>query len=237
MNPIGKDLMVAGSKFKIVGVLEKGKSSFLGDSQEDSGVFIPFQTLRKMSPRDDWILLIIRAHSGQLERAMEQVEQAIRMERKLKADDENDFSLSTADSIVRQFDAITAGAGMITIAISAVGLLVGGIGVMNIMLVSVKERTREIGVRKAIGARSRDITVQFLIEAMTLTGMGGIIGILLSFSIGLLITLLVPDLPAITPLWAVVTAFSLSVSIGLVFGVWPAMKAASLDPIECLHYE
>jgi len=237
MNPIGKDLTVAGKRFRVVGVLAKGKSTFLGESQEDKNVFIPFQTLQKMSPRDDWVFLIIRAKAGMLDKALDQVEQVLRSVRKLKADDENDFSLSTADSIVKQFDAIIAGAGIITIAVSGVGLLVGGIGVMNILLVSVKERTHEIGLRKAIGARNKDIAAQFLIEAMTLTGLGGLIGILLSVSLGLLISLLLPDLPAITPLWAVVGAFSLSVLIGLIFGVWPATRAAKLDPIECLRYE
>jgi len=161
----------------------------------------------------------------------------LRTERKLKAADENDFSFSTADSIVRQFDALVMGVGLFAIAISAVGLLVGGVGVMNIMLMSVKERTREIGVRKAIGARRRDVSVQFLIEAMTLTGVGGMIGIGFSISVGLLLSILIPSLPAVIPLWAVAWAFSVSVAIGLIFGVWPATKAAKLDPIECLRYE
>ncbi|MBN2431868.1 MAG: ABC transporter permease [Acidobacteria bacterium] len=237
MNPLGKEITVAGKRFTVVGVLAKSRSTFLGNSGEDQAIYIPYQTLLKMSPREDWLMIVVRAKSGMLEQALDQVEQTLRMERKLKADDENDFSMSTAESIVRQFDQITAGAGMITIAISAVGLLVGGIGVMNIMLVSVKERTREIGVRKAIGARRRDITAQFLIEAMTLTGMGGVIGIALSLLIGLLITLLLPDMPATAPLWAIIGAFTISVMVGLLFGVWPATRAAKLDPIDCLHYE
>jgi putative ABC transport system permease protein len=138
---------------------------------------------------------------------------------------------------VKQFDSITAMVGLIAIAISSLGLLVGGIGVMNIMLVSVTERTQEIGVRKALGARRRDITNQFLFEAMTLTFIGGMIGVISAIGISKLIMLLVPSLPASVPTWAVVSGLSVSIFVGLVFGVWPARKAARLDPIECLRYE
>jgi putative ABC transport system permease protein len=128
-------------------------------------------------------------------------------------------------------------AGLIAIAMSSVGLLVGGIGVMNIMLVSVKERTPEIGVRKAMGARGRDITTQFLCEAMTLTFLGGLVGVLLAVGLSQLIMFLVPSLPASVPIWAVVAGLFVSVAVGLLFGVWPAQKAARLDPVECLRYE
>jgi putative ABC transport system permease protein len=127
--------------------------------------------------------------------------------------------------------------GIIAIAISSVGLMVGGIGVMNIMLVSVTERTAEIGVRKALGARRRDITNQFLFEAMTLTFLGGVIGVLAAVGISKLIGLIIPSLPSSIPLWAVISGLTVSVAIGLIFGVWPARKASRLDPIECLRYE
>ena len=139
--------------------------------------------------------------------------------------------------MIEQFDSITATIGLVAIAISGVGLLVGGIGVMNIMLVSVTERTREIGVRKAIGAKRRDITFQFLFEATTLTTSGGLLGIVLAVVCSYILIWLIPSLPASIPLWAVSTGFFVSMTVGLVFGVWPAVKASRLDPIESLRYE
>ncbi|MBP7864333.1 MAG: ABC transporter permease [Acidobacteria bacterium] len=236
-TPVGKEVLIAGKAFIVVGVAAKQKTTFFGENEEDNMIYFPFKTLQRVSPQDDWVMLVIKAKEGMLQKALDQSEQVLRSERKLKAADENDFSMSTSESIISQFDNITAGVGLVTIAISAVGLMVGGIGVMNILLVSVKERTREIGVRKAIGARRKDITIQFLIEAMTLTGMGGLAGILAATTLGMLISALFPAIPAVIPLWAVTTALVLSVLIGLAFGVWPATRAARLDPIECLHYE
>jgi putative ABC transport system permease protein len=165
------------------------------------------------------------------------VEQILRQRRALRYDEPNNFDLQTANRIIEQFDSITMVFGLFAIAISSVGLLVGGIGVMNIMLVTVTERTREIGVRKAIGARKRDIVRQFLFEAMTLTFLGGFLGVLIAICISFLIRLLVPGLPAAIPAWAVIAGLTVSTGIGLIFGVWPAKKAANLDPIECLRYE
>src|SRR5262249_4315613 len=155
----------------------------------------------------------------------------------VKYNELNNFSLTTADQIITQFDGITMYAGLFAIAISAVGLLVGGIGVMNIMLVSVTERTREIGVRKAIGARKGDIVRQFLFEAMTLTSLGGVLGVILAIIVSYVIMFFLPELPASIPMWAVASGMIVSTGVGLVFGVWPAKKAANLDPIECLRYE
>jgi len=165
------------------------------------------------------------------------VEGIMRRIRHLKTDTPDDFTLSTPDQIIQQFDSITGLIGLVAIAISGLGLLVGGIGVMNIMLVSVTERTREIGVRKALGARKRDVVGQFLTEAMALTGIGGVLGIIIAVLVTLLVSALVPALPATVPAWALITGFTVSVAVGLFFGTWPAVKAARLDPVEALRYE
>jgi putative ABC transport system permease protein len=235
----GTEVMVAGQPFRIVGVLEKRKAGGLvGEDDDNNQVFMPYRTARKVAPRtSEFLMLIVRARSGQVKPALEQVEEVLRRRRGLRSNQPNDFDLSTADRFIEQFDGITAGIGLVAIAISSVGLLVGGIGVMNIMLVSVTERTQEIGVRKALGARRRDIVQQFLLEAMALTFSGGILGVLLAVAVSQLIVLFVPDLPAQIPPWAVVAGLTVSIGVGLSFGVWPARRAAALDPVEALRYE
>jgi putative ABC transport system permease protein len=233
----GEQVELLGRPFEIIGVLEKRKSTFFGENQEDNAIFIPFETGRKLSPISKEMSLNIKARTGMLRDGLDQVEQILRRQRGVKYNEPNNFSLTTADKIIEQFDGITARVGIFAIAISAMGLLVGGIGVMNIMLVSVTERTREIGVRKAIGARKRDIVRQFLFEAMTLTSLGGILGVILAVVVSYVIMFFLPQLPASIPLWAVVSGMAVSILVGLVFGVWPAKKAANLDPIECLRYE
>jgi putative ABC transport system permease protein len=235
-DPVGKQILIQGHPFTVLGVTEKSQlGSMIGEA--DNYVYIPYGTFHKMMPWEDFHELIIEARSGLRPQAMDEVESLLRRRRGVKHSEPNNFSLTTADTLVKQLDQFTAIIGMVAIAISSVGLLVGGIGVMNIMLVSVTERTREIGVRKAIGATKRDIVFQFLFEAMTLTGIGGIFGILLAIALSLIVIALLPSLPATIPLWAVITGLSVSVAIGLVFGVWPARKAAQLDPIESLRYE
>ena len=233
----GSEVLMAGKRYEIVGVLDKRKGSFFGENEEDDAIYIPFRSASKLAVRHDFLFFTIRAKSGQLQRALDQVEAILRRQRNVKFNEEDNFDLSTSDKVIRQFDSITAAIGMIAIAISGVGLMVGGIGVMNIMLVSVTERTREIGIRKAIGARRRDIVTQFLFEAMTLTFLGGILGVLLSLVVSLILLFLLPDLPSTIPLWAVTAGMTMSIIIGLIFGVWPARVASRLDPIECLRYE
>ncbi|HYX27019.1 MAG TPA: ABC transporter permease [Pyrinomonadaceae bacterium] len=236
-NIAGTQVRMGGYDFEIIGVLEKRKNAFFGENDEDNAVYIPFRTAQKVAPARGWNLFIMRARSGQLNEALTQAEDILRRRRNVAFGDPNNFDIKTADAFVKQFDSIFAMVGLVAIAISSLGLLVGGIGVMNIMLVSVTERTQEIGIRKALGARRRDITNQFLFEAMTLTFLGGMLGVTLAIGTSKLIMFLIPTLPASIPMWAVTTGITVSVGVGLIFGVWPARKAARLDPIECLRYE
>ncbi len=236
-SAIGSEVKMGGHTFEVVGVLQKRKNSFLGENDEDNAVFIPFRTMRQISPGRHWMMLIIQSKSGQIHEALDQVEGVLRRQRGVKFNEPDNFDLTTADRFISEFDSITRLAGIIAIAMSSVGLLVGGIGVMNIMLVSVTERTPEIGVRKAMGARARDITTQFLCEAMTLTFLGGFVGVLLAIGASQVIMFFVPSLPATIPIWAVAAGLTVSVMVGLLFGVWPAKKASRLDPVECLRYE
>lgn len=236
-DAVGKLVRMNGVTWEIVGVIEKRKAGFFGENEEDRKVFMPYRTARKYAPERKEELFIIQAKEGWLNDAKSEVEDILRQRRGVKYGEPNNFDVKTADNFIAQFDGIIGGVGLAAIAISCLGLLVGGIGVMNIMLVSVTERTKEIGIRKAIGATKSAIVLQFLLEAITLTFFGGIIGVLAALGISNLIILLVPSLPAQIPIWAVVTALLTSIGVGLVFGVLPARKAARLDPIECLRYE
>ena len=237
-DPVGKQILLNGHPFTVLGTMEKAAGGFLGEGNErDNAVHIPYQTFHKLMPWEDKHLLLIQARPGMLMKAFDEAESLLRRRRSVKLSDPDNFDLTTAERMIEQFDSITASVGLIAIAISSIGLLVGGIGVMNIMLVSVTERTREIGLRKAVGATRHDIVFQFLFEAMTLTGVGGVFGIVLAIGVSYIIIAFVPSLPATIPAWAVITGFTVSVAIGLIFGVWPARKAAGLDPIEALRYE
>ncbi len=169
--------------------------------------------------------------------AIDQIRTILRIERRVPANKPDDFSISTADQMVEQFRQITAMTFLVMIVLSSIGLLVGGIGVMNIMLVSVTERTREIGVRKAIGARRADIIVQFLLEAAVLTGLGGVVGLIFGWLISSAARLVFTSLPTQVPAWAAISGICVSVAVGLFFGIWPASKAAKLDPVVALRYE
>jgi len=231
-----KEIRIGPAKFTVVGILEE-RGTILGQSQ-DNFVGIPMTTLTKVFPYDLLYLELIATPNkdGYLPEAMEQIINVLRKRRKVGFGKPNDFSVSTQDSALELYNQITGAVYLVMILISSIGLLVGGIGVMNIMLVSVKERTREIGIRKAIGARSSDILKQFLMEAIFVTGTGGVLGILIGFGISFLIKSATP-LPTSVTSWSVLLGFSVSVSIGLFFGIFPAKKAASLDPITALRYE
>jgi ABC-type antimicrobial peptide transport system permease subunit len=235
-DPIGKVIQVDGHSFEVIGTLTKRKA-FPGPSNNDSIIYIPYFTYRKIYPNAKENFVTAMAYPGKVDQAKDEVTAVLRRLRGDKPTAPDSFGIATADSIISQFRDIMSMVVLVTVVVSSIGLLVGGIGVMNIMLVSVTERTREIGVRKAIGARRSDITWQFLLEAMTLTATGGVLGIVLAMLLSFLIRTLVPTLPSTVPLWAVVMGFVASVSIGLFFGLWPAMKASRLDPIVALRHE
>ncbi|MEO8371853.1 MAG: ABC transporter permease [Candidatus Solibacter sp.] len=236
-NAVNSTMMMDGAEYIIIGVYAKAKGGFFGENGQDNAIVIPLRTAESRYPQVERYMITAKAKAGRRQEAYDEVEGIMRRIRKVATGAPDDFAISTPDQIIQQFDRITSLIGLVAIAISALGLLVGGIGVMNIMLVSVTERTREIGIRKAIGARRRDIVGQFLVEAMTLTGVGGLLGIAIAVAITTLIGALVPSLPSKVPSWALITGFSVSVIIGVFFGVWPATKAARLDPVEALRYE
>ena len=233
----GRMVRMNGMMWEVIGVLQKRKAGFFGENEEDRKVLMPIRTARKVAPQRDYILHIIKAKSGKTQIALEDAEAVLRQRRGVKFGEVNNFDIKTADAFIKQFDSVIGGIGLAAIAISCLGLLVGGIGVMNIMLVSVTERTKEIGIRKAIGATRGAIVLQFLLEAMTLTFFGGIIGVTVAVGIAQLIMLVFPFLPASIALWSIGLALTVSILVGLVFGVLPARRAARLDPIECLRYE
>ena len=235
-DPIAKVINVDGHNFEVVGTLEKRKQ-LLGENGNDRTVFVPYFTFKKIYPDAKDNFLTAQVVPGKLNQATDEVRSLLRRRRNVKFNEKDNFGIATAESLISQFRDIMGTVVLVTVIISSIGLLVGGIGVMNIMLVSVTERTREIGVRKAIGARRSDITWQFLLEAMTLTAAGGILGILLGYTLSFLIRTFVPQLPSVVPVWSVFTGFLVAVSIGLFFGMWPALKASRLDPIVALRHE
>ena len=233
-DAIGKPIQVDGHTYEVIGTLGKRKA-FLGDNGNDRVVYIPYFTYRKLYPKAKENFIAAMALPGKMDQAKDEITGLLRRLRNDKPSEPDSFGIASAQTIVTQFRDIMGMIVLVTAVISSIGLMVGGIGVMNIMLVSVTERTREIGVRKAIGARRSDITWQFLLEAMTLTATGGVLGILASVSLTFLIRAL--GWYSTVPLWSVTVGFVASVSIGLFFGMWPAMKAARLDPIVALRHE
>ena len=235
-SPVGDTIKIGAQEYRVVGVLQK-REQFLfsgGSDDQNNVIYLPYNVAHKLKPNEDDIYILAVAKPGMMQEAMDQVTDTLRVRRNVSFGKPDNFGIETTESLINSFHAITGGIAIAMVVISSVGLMVGGIGVMNIMLVSVTERTREIGVRKAIGARRRDIMWQFLIEAMTLTGFGGLVGL----GIGWLLTLLVKlIMPSYVPLWAPAMGFFASVGIGMIFGLWPAWKAARLDPIESLRYE
>ncbi|HQR37274.1 MAG TPA: ABC transporter permease [Blastocatellia bacterium] len=238
LNPIDKEIQLDGLAFRVVGVRERSVGGlFGGESMDDRIFYVPYRTLETLHPELDDISISVKARDGQLDVATSEITEVLRLSRGRRVADDNDFSISKPEAIFESFREIQAILALVVVPISGAGLLVGGVGVMNILLVSVTERTREIGVRRAVGARRSDIVLQFLLEAATLTSLGGAAGVVLGWTLSELANVVLPSIPSVVPMWAVATGLGVSVATGLVFGVWPAIKAARLDPIRALHYE
>jgi putative ABC transport system permease protein len=236
VSPVGKDVTIAGMVFTVVGVMDKRKQAFGGGKNpDDNKAYFPVTTFHKIHPEvlDYWISL---KFDDQKNKALVQDEltELLRRRRKVPNAAPDNFAIFGTDSLTRLWNNITSGLFLLLFALSSVALLVGGVGVMNIMLVSVTERTREIGVRKAIGASKQTILIQFTLEAITLCAVGGVIGLCIGSAIALGVGFLFPS--ALSTLWVTV-AFLSSCAIGLIFGIYPAWKAANLNPIEALRYE
>jgi putative ABC transport system permease protein len=234
-DPIGKWIAVDGHQLQIVGVMDRPAASLPG--MDDTRVLVPYFTMRKMFPNLREHMLIVVAYPGRVQQAEDETRAVLRIERRDEYNAPDSFYLTTSEQMIEQFHNVTATVALVMIVISSIGLLVGGIGVMNIMLVGVTERTREIGVRKAVGARRADIVLQFLTEAVVLTSIGGIMGLIVGWMISVLTRLFFPSLPTSVPVSAAVSGVLVSVGVGIFFGAWPASRAARMDPVEALRYE
>jgi putative ABC transport system permease protein len=236
-DPLGQSVRLNGSIYEVVGVFSHDQGLFLGPGV-DIFAIIPLSNFKKHYPEaKELIMLFTVPKEVNVEAAQAEVMQAMRRIRKIPADQENDFELSSPDFLSNLWNQLTGALVILTSVISSIGLLVGGVGVMNIMLISVTERTQEIGVRKAIGARKADVRLQFLFEAVVLTLIGGTIGILIGAGVSTIVRTLIPSIPATLSYWWVTIGFAISVGVGLFFGYYPANLAAKLDPITCLRYE
>lgn len=236
-SSIGKTLTLAGETYTVVGELAKRRGGFLGENRQDNILSLPAGTARSRFGEPDRVVLYTRAKPGQLDACYRETEAILRLLRQVPPGADNDFTLSTAEQIISTFDGLSARIGFATVGLAAVSLIIGAIGIANVMFIGVTERTREIGLRIAVGARRREVLLQFLFEAIFLSGLGGLAGVATALGIGFLLTFFVSGFSAVAPLWAIAAGIAASVGVGVVAGYWPAQRAAGLDPVEALRHE
>jgi putative ABC transport system permease protein len=236
-DPIGREVRVNGLPFLVIGVFEPHQGLF-GGPGVDQFVIIPYRTFAKLYPEIEEVVIGASVRDPRLmTKAEEEVAELLRRRRHVPPSKPNDFEITTAELLTDLWRQLTGAIVILTLLVASIGLLVGGIGVMNIMLVSVTERTAEIGVRKAVGARRQDIRIQFLLEAITLTGVGGILGVLFGSLVSVSVASFFPNLPARVSVFWTFMGLMISLAVGLFFGIYPAVKASNLDPVRCLRYE
>jgi putative ABC transport system permease protein len=236
-SALGRPLTLAGETYFVVGELAPRKGGFFGENRQDNVLAIPARAVKRRFQEADRTVLYMRARPGRRDEAKLEAEVLLRQLRKLGPQEANDFTLSTADQIIRSFDQLSAQIGLVTVALAAVSLVIGGIGIANVMIIGVTERTREIGLRLAVGARRREVLNQFLLEAAFLSGAGGVAGVLVALLIGWALTFALSGFSAVAPVWAIAAGVVASVGVGVVAGYFPARRAANLDPVESLRSE
>jgi putative ABC transport system permease protein len=236
-SSLGKSLTLGGQSYFVVGELAPRAGGFLGENRQDRVLAIPLGTASRYFPEADRAVLYVRARPERIDAAFRETEVILRRLRRIPADQPNDFNLSTAEQIISSFDKVNRQIVLATGALAAVSLVIGGIGIANVMIMSVTERTREIGVRRALGAKRRDVLRQFLLEAAMLSTSGGVAGVVLAFLLGLVVSLFIQEFSARPPLWAILAGIVASVGVGILAGQWPARRAAALDPVEALRHE
>jgi putative ABC transport system permease protein len=234
---VGRTLVLGGETYFVVGELAPRRGGFFGENRQDLVLSIPLGTVLRRYSEAENTVLYVRARPGQVEQARTETEAILRRLRRLGPGQDNDFTLSTSDSIIRIFDELSTRIGLVTVVLAGVSLFIGGIGIANVMIIGVTERTREIGLRLALGASRREVLGQFLIEAALLSTAGGVTGVILALLLGVGITFVVSGFSAVVPVWAIAAGVSASLGVGVVAGYWPARRASALDPVEALRYE